>query len=169
MRLYYFFTFVFLFVACTTANGQAHYMQGTTEVAKEFEIDSQGGSFTVKNTNTPVDGVSIEVPPGALKKRVVMSIGYNKGHLNLSAGEASGVVLVLRVSNNINSFEKPFKIIAHFDPSIKPMSIIGYAIDEKGSLRPIDTISKLKAQGVVAFYTFRPLMFTWVYVHNVSL
>lgn len=164
MWLRYSLITLFLFVGCAMANSPAHYIHGTTKIVETFTVNSEGGSFRIENTNTPVDGLLIEVPSGSFRKHVIVSIGYNNGRLKLRTGQGSGVILVLEVSDNITSFEKPFKITAHFDPSIKPMSIIGYIINEKGSLRPLDTISKLKAQGVVAFYTFKPLMFTWVYV-----
>lgn len=155
-----------LFGGCTMTNSSAHYIHGTTKMVETFNVSSKGGSFKIENTNTPVDGVKIEVPPGSLRKQTVISIGYNDGRLKLRTGKGSGVVLVLKVAGSINTFEKAFKITAYFDSSIKPMSIIGYEIDEKGSLRPLDTLSKLKTQGVAAFYTFRPLMFTWVYVQR---
>jgi len=164
MCLKYLAIALLLFGVFAMTYSKAHYIHGATKIIETFNVDSEGGSFTVENTNTPIDGLTIEVPTGSLRKQVIISVGYNEGQLKVRSGKGSGVVLVLEVSNNVSSFEKPFKITAHFDPSIKPKSIIGYVIDEKGSLRPLDTISKLKEQGVVVFYTFRPLMFTWIYI-----
>jgi hypothetical protein len=144
----------------------AHYVYGNTVILHEFDVGSDGGTFVVEKTNTVLDGTVVEVPPGSLKKRIVISLGYDDGRLDLKAGKGSGIVLVLSASGGVTSFDKAVKITVNFDASIKPITIIGYAIDRTGALRPIDTITSLKSRGIVSFYTFKPLTLTWVYVFN---
>ena len=142
---------------------RAHFSFGSTKIIKTFLADSTGGSFEIDNLNTPIDGTIITVPPGALKNKTSIAIGYNDGILKLLSGKSSGVIIILKSEHKI-SFDKPLMITVRFDPSINRGHIIGYEIDEKGFLHSVDTGAINKTLGTVSFYTFKPIILTWVYI-----
>jgi len=142
----------------------SHYEHGHTIYVKSLKVSVSGGLIEINNTGTPVDGTVIEIPKGALEKEVNFSVGYDDGILNLRSGKESGTVIVLSTTPEI-SFQKPVTIKIRFNPSISPRTIVGYDIDKRGSLHSLDIGSINIDRGVVSFYTYKPLMFTWVYIY----
>lgn len=141
----------------------AYFEHGQTIVVKSFKVNDSGGLLEIGNLGTPIDGMVIEIPKGALDREVTLSVGYNDGMLNLRAGKSSGIVVVLS-ADSLSSFQKHITIKVRFNPSINPKTIVGYEIDKQGRLHSIDIGSIEKEIGVVSFFTFKPLMFTWVYI-----
>ena len=144
----------------------AYYEYGRTIIVKSFNVDMNGGLFEITNTGTPVDGIVIEIPQGALDKKVTLLVGYNNGRLlNLRSGKESGTVIVLSSDPKIREFEYPVKITIHFDRSISKL-VAGYSIDEQGHLHALDIGFLNKDTGIVSFYSFHSLMFTWIYIKD---
>jgi len=142
----------------------SHYEHGHTIYVKSLKAGSSGNLIEINNTQTPVDGTTIEIPKGALEKEVKFSVGCDDGILNLRSGKGSGTVLVLSTSPEV-SFKKPVTIKIKFNTSINPRTIVGYEIDKLGFLHSLDIESIEKDSGFVSFYTYKPLMFTWVYIY----
>lgn len=141
----------------------SHYERGQTIYVKSLKVSINGGLIEINNTGTPVDGTTIEIPYGSLEKEVMLSVGYDDGILSLRSGKGSGVVTVLTTTPE-TSFQKPVTIKVRFKPSIMPKTIVGYEIDKQGFLHSLDIGSIDKTSGTVSFYTFKPVMFTWVYI-----
>jgi len=150
----------------------AYYEQGETTIVKSFDVGTSGGVFEIKNTGTPVDGVVIEIPAGALLykqvQKITLSVGYNGGVLhNVKSGKASGIVLVLS-TDSIVDYEFPVRVKVPFvpDPSLDPGTPVPYAIDREGHLFPLQLISVKREIGEFTFDTsYTPLMFTWIYAN----
>jgi hypothetical protein len=49
-------------------------------------IDNSGDEIEIKNSGTPVDGIKIIIPPGAIEKETEIQVGYYKGNLKLNSG-----------------------------------------------------------------------------------
>lgn len=142
----------------------SHYEYGHTIYVQSLKAGSSGNLIEINNTQTPVDGTIIEIPQGALEREVKFSVGYDDGTLNLRSGKGSGTVLVLSTNPEV-SFKKPVTIKIKFNTSINPRTIVGYEIDKLGFLHSLDIASIAKDKGCVSFYTYKPLMFTWVYIY----
>ena len=143
----------------------AHFQHGTTTIVKSFNINSEGGSLEIKDTDTPIDGTTIYIPAEATDKEVTISIGFNDGKLNLRSGRGSDITLVLKSEKPI-TFKKHITITLRYDTSVNPKWIIGYEIDGQGRLHTVDTGEMNRENGTVSFYSFKPLFLTWAYIEN---
>jgi len=143
-------------------NQPAHYIHGTTKIVEVFHVKTEGGIFVVGELNFPLDDLSIEVLPGTFSKPVDISIGLNNGQLKVNSGVASNVTIAIQISDNKIKFNFPLKItiIRKLDKQLS--SILGYAIEESGQIEPVDTIINPEQPNKVSFYTFKPIMLTWI-------
>ena len=60
-----------------------------------LRVGPKGSVLHTGQTGTPVDGLSVEIPAGALTNEITINLDYNTGTLSLpsGAGSASGVFL----------------------------------------------------------------------------
>lgn len=143
----------------------AQFEFGQDLIVHSFKVGANGGNYTVENSGTPIDGITIQFPPGAVEKEITISIGYNDGKLELPAGKGSGVYFFFKMEPGLK-LQEPVKIFIPFDKSVKALTITGYAIDKKGRLHLVDTGGTDEAAGTVSFFTFKPIILTWVYIMN---
>jgi hypothetical protein len=141
----------------------AQFEFGQDVIVQSITANTHGGTFKIEKSAAPIEGIIIEIPEGALDKEEKISLGYNDGHLELRAGKSSGVVFIFRTDPE-TSFLKPVKIVIPYQKNLDPLGVTGYAIDEKGHLHLVDTAGMDKTAGTVSFYTFKPLLLTWVYI-----
>ena len=142
----------------------AQFQYGITKIIKQFNVDSKGGTFKISETDTPINNISIEIPPEALEKEITISIGYNDGKLIPRTGKSSGVIIVIESDKKTALFRKHITITIPYDISINPKCIIAYQIDKNGKLHTVDTGKMDSEFGTVSFYSFKTLMMTWVYI-----
>jgi hypothetical protein len=142
----------------------AHYKQGKTVFVTSVKVDGKGGVIEIRNTGTPIDNTTIDIPQGTFEQEVTLSVGYDNGTLQLRSGRGSGIVMILTITPE-HTLQKPLTVTVVFDPVLKPETIVGYQIDNKGFLHALDIKSIDKVKGAVSFCTFQALMFTWVYVY----
>ena len=136
---------------------------GKDILVQSIEVDSKGGLFKVTNSGAPIDGLIVDIPGGALGKKANIQLGYNDGQLQVRSGKGCGVAAFVRIEPVV-TFLKPVKITVPYNVSLNPLAVTGYLIDEEGHLHLLDTEGMNAAKGTVAFYTFKPLLFTWVYI-----
>lgn len=94
-------------------------------------IGMNGGTVKIDHAETPLYGVVIRFPQGALLKDTEISIGYNSGSLTPNEGTYSGSTLVIKAKGVVD-FECPVEIAVPFhDPDKMP---VPYYIDDDGKL-----------------------------------
>jgi hypothetical protein len=141
----------------------AQFEFGKDVIVQSIIVNRPGGTYKIEDSDIPITGITVEIPEGALNREVKIILGYNDGQLNLRAGKNSGIVFILRTEPGV-SFLKPIKIVVPYQVSINPLGVAGYAIDENGRLHLLDTGGMNEADGTVSFYTFKPILLTWVYI-----
>lgn len=140
----------------------ARFALGKTIWIKTFKVNERGITLQITDSGSPLDGLTLTIPPGALHGEVTFSLGYNTGKLRDYSGQPSGVALVLSAETPIQ-FDEHITIAVPYPTKMKPLEIVGYEIDEQGQLNSIDTEMDRK-NNLVSFYTFKPLMLTWIYI-----
>jgi hypothetical protein len=142
------------------------YTSGTPVMVAETTVDAAGGVLQGA-AGTPVEGVVVTVPAGALGQPTVLRLGYDNGSFsNASPDDLSGVVLVLE-SSGTRVFEQPLKIEFPFkDPQRIP---VPYYLRDDGRLEvvvalPVDRVAKRGG-----FLTWHASNFTWMNVGNPKL
>ena len=126
-------------------------------------VGPRGETLRIGNLGTPVDGITVEIPAGALEQVATVTLSYNTGTLSLPSGESSGVFLGVAV-DRVKTFQQlvtirvPYNVQRHAGAVI-----VGYSIDDKDRLRAVNTESQDNKTGTVTFSTFVSLLLTWVY------
>ena len=149
--------------ATFAATNPAHFERGKDVTVTSARVGPQGATLTTGNTGAPVDGIIVEIPSGALTRELVVTLSYNTGTLSLRSGESSGVFLGLS-AEQLNEFQQPVTIRIRYDAKRHQNTVaVGYAIDDKGRLRAVNSVAQDGQAGTASFTTFVPLLFTWVY------
>jgi hypothetical protein len=138
------------------------------ERGKDIEVVSQrvgprGATLDAGQRGTPIDGLVVEIPPGALKREIPVKLSYNTGKLTLPFGRSSGVFLGLS-ADDIKEFDQAVTIRIRYNATTnQSLVVVGYAIDSKGRLRAVNAGSQDGKAGTASFSTYVPMLFTWVY------
>jgi len=144
----------------------AHFEPGKSIEVACAVVGPSGATLRIDSSGTPVDGITVEIPAGALARDVTVKLSYDTGTLTLTKGQASGVYL--RVSaESVKEFREPIRINIRFDPvRWKGYAVAGYGVDAQGRLEAVDAGPKDYDKGVASFTTLVPLLFTWVYAET---
>ncbi|MBN4068587.1 hypothetical protein JYU06_03580 [Desulfotalea psychrophila] len=147
-----------------TGMGIKQYQSNKQFHVVKYDISENGETVTVANTGTPIDGINIIVPPGAISKDGEIFLGYETGKfLPTIHGIPSRIVLVIETPG-ITNYENPIEVIVPLATMEKDwIGVAGYKIDKEGQLEPLTTISLDKVSNRATFVTFAPLKMTWVY------
>lgn len=141
----------------------AHFERGQEIPVATAQVGPKGATLSTGNHGTPVDGITVEIPAGALEQETTVTLAYNTGTLSLPSGEGSGVFLRLAV-DRVNTFQQLVTIRVRYDAKRHADAVVvGYAIDAKDRLCSVNTESQDRPAGTVTFSTFVPLLLTWVY------
>ena len=141
----------------------AHFERGRDIPVLTAQVGPQGATLKLGNTGTPVDGISVEIPAGALERDTTVTLSYNTGTLSLPSGEGCGVFLGL-ATERVNTFRQWVTIRVHYDAQRYAKTVVvGYCIDDKDRLRAVNTEAQDSRAGTVAFSTYVPLLLTWAY------
>ena len=141
----------------------AHFERGQEIQVTAAQVGPKGATLSTGNHGTPVDGITVEIPAGALEQETTVTLSYNTGTLAVNSGECSGVFLRV-AADRVSTFRKLVTIRVRYDAQQRPnVVVVGYAIDAKDRLRSVNTESQDRPAGTVTFSTFVPLLLTWVY------
>jgi len=123
-------------------------------------VSPTGGSLTITDPSSPIYGVVVNFPAGALPQSTNVTIGYNNGSLTPNSGTYSGINILVEVPG-IKGFTQPVEITVPFD---KPNSIpIPYYIAIDGTLRPCQLVKVDRINKTFTFQTFHASLFTWIF------
>jgi hypothetical protein len=141
----------------------AAFERGKDVEVVSLRVGPQGATLNAGQSGSPIDGLVVEIPPGALKREITVKLLYNTGKLSLPKGQGSGIFLGLS-ADEVREFEKPVTIRIRYDASRHQcLVVVGYAIDNKGRLRAVNSGAQDVKAGTASFSTLIPLLFTWVY------
>lgn len=141
----------------------AHFDRGKDIAVTTVPVGPQGATLRTGQTGTPIDGITVEIPAGALDRDTTVTLAYNTGTLTLPSGNGSGVLLRL-TAERVQTFQQLVTIRVRYDIQQHANSVVvGYAIDDKDRLRAVNTESQDSQAGTVAFSTYVPLLLTWAY------
>jgi hypothetical protein len=111
-------------------------------------------------SGSPVEGVRVDIPAGALDDDTQITIGYNDGSITPVLGEFGGLILVLKTDGN-NQFNKPLEITV---PIKSGNGIpIPYHVDDQERLHLMDPASFDPDLGTFSFYSWHASLFTIIY------
>lgn len=141
----------------------AKYESQSVQAVATGVVGSHGGTVPVANTGTPLDGIEVRFPAGAVPDGTPVKLDWDHGALTNVAGTESGTV-VLFSTGKVKEFERHVEIRVHFDPAQNPETVMAYSIDDNGRLHALDVASFDTTRGEALIWTFQPVRFTWVLV-----
>lgn len=116
----------------------AHFNPGTEVAVTSPQTISPFGGTVHAPPGSPLAGVSVEIPAGALPINSDISLSLNTGTVTTVAGTHSGINIVLH-SSTVTTFAQPVSITIPFSPS---QGIpVPYFIDESGRLHLVQLLS----------------------------
>jgi uncharacterized protein YfaP (DUF2135 family) len=143
-----------------TMNHPVIFSPGNNVTVNSQAISRMGGTISAGTTGTPIDGVMVQFPSGALPADSNVTLGYNTGTLTPNSGSYSGVVLDLKVQNT-SKFDQPVSITA---PLANADQIpVPFYVDMDGRLHPAQLIKIDRTAMTFTFQTFHASWFTWIY------
>jgi hypothetical protein len=141
----------------------AHFDHGAARILRTANIGTAGGTLEVLDARVSPDRVVITIPPGAVTKDVTFTVGFDDGKLIGATGVPSAEAVFIS-AESVQSFAVPVELRVDYRRSTAPKTIVGYAVDTGGQLRPIDLLFLDRQRATVTFATFRPLTFIWLYI-----
>jgi len=143
--------------------GPVVFKMGTTTVEKTVLISTNGGSISVDNPNSPIYGIKVEFPGGALPQNTNVTIGYNTGTINPNQGVYSGINLYLNTPN-VSVFNQPVKITVPYNDPLGTAVPCPYYIQEDGSISPVFLLDINHQNKTFTFITFHGTsdLYTWI-------
>jgi len=123
-------------------------------------IAATGGTIEAGSSGTPIDGVQVQFPAGALPADTNVSLGYNTGSLTPNEGTYAGVVLILK-AGTVTQFDQPVTITVPFTDTSKVP--VPYYVDDSGKLHPMQLIKIDRTTETFTFQTFHASWFTWLF------
>jgi len=140
--------------------------ENKTIVVASAKIDAYGGVIKAGNSGSPIDGMIIEIPAGAVEKEDTFSLGYNEGKIIVNDGSPSSDVIYVFSAEKTKGFDQPVKIKVPYNPSIPFRGNLGIhpcAVDEKGRISGLQLRDIDKENHTLWIDTFVPCSFIYIY------
>jgi len=136
------------------------FVSGSTVDLENKTIDDSGGTVSVTNTGTYLDGTTIIFPPGSLQDSTNITIGYDDGSLALPDGESSmdSKTLNIHVTGDSN-FLQPVEVTVPYTEVNTPTP---FYIDSNNQLRPVLVKSIDRTNKTFTFVTTHASLWTWI-------
>lgn len=142
----------------TATNTAVAFVPSATVNVASQSIDPAGGTITVSG-GTPIDGVQVTFPAGALAAANTVNVGYNTGTMTPNSGTA-GRAIVLTLSPGQAEFDQPVSItVPYTDINSIP---VPYYVDANGALQPMQIAAIDTSAKTFTFETFHASIFTWI-------
>lgn len=131
---------------------------GTNTSLTTQNIGDLGGTINGP-AGSPLDGISVEFPAGALPGNTDVSLGFNNGTVIPVDGTSGGTLLVLD-TNTVDEFSQPVEIT--FPYSGVGAIPIPYYVDDSGGLHLMELVEIDSVNGTATFSTYHASIFTWI-------
>lgn len=132
------------------------------EVGVISEVVGPEGADLVGPAGTPLEGVLVSFPPGAVELDTQVDLGYETGTLTPAMGEAGDTVIVLNVTGD-DVFEQPVEITFPFPEAAKGDDVpVPYHIDDAGRLSLANLVEVDWEAGTATFQIFHASLFAWI-------
>jgi hypothetical protein len=142
----------------------AAYEPGSQTIVAQATIDAAGGTLSGP-AGTPVEGITVTVPAGALSESTTLGLGYDDGSFTNVSAEEQNVVMVL-TSSGAHEFDQPLTISFPFtDSTLIP---VAFYIDDSGGLEVVNTLPVDWTAGQGSFMTWHASDYTWLNVDPAS-
>jgi hypothetical protein len=138
--------------------GGATVNLGTTTADTSTTIGTGGGALDGP-AGTPVEGIHVEVPTGALAADNQLTLGHNDGTVTPAAGTWSGVLLDLSGPTPL-VFDQPVLITAPFTGGASEIPV-PYYINPQNQFEVCQTTALDRANGKFTFMTLHTSVYTW--------
>jgi Tol biopolymer transport system component len=135
------------------------FTSGDNVIGISQVISTTGGTIEVGYNGTPIDGIQVQFPAGALTRDINVSLGYNTGTLTPNEGIYGGVALILD-TGNITQFEQPVTITVPFTGT--NTTPVPYYVGSGGELHPTQLMRVDRTAKTFTFETFHASLFTWI-------
>jgi hypothetical protein len=138
------------------------YTHGAIVSVATVTVDTMHGGVLQGRDETPLEGVIVTIPAGAVTVPTMLSLGYDATgtFTNLPAAMKSNVVLVLE-SNGTHVFAQPLKVeFPHTDPDPSHIPVPFY-INGSGALEVLTSVPAEPGSGLRNFITWHASDFTW--------
>ncbi|MFO7774146.1 MAG: leucine-rich repeat domain-containing protein [Dehalococcoidia bacterium] len=131
---------------------------GNTTVMSQT-ISPMGGTIEAGHSGTPIDGIEVEFPEGALTEDTNISLGYNTGTLTPNEGIYAGVAFTID-TGNVSQFGQAVIVKAPFENI--DGTPVPYYVDSDGRLHPTLLLEVDRATETFTFAIFHASTFTWI-------
>lgn len=134
---------------------------GVDTVVTTQTIGTAGGTITAAG-GSPIDGVSMTFPPGALPADTVVELGWNDGTVALPIGESGMPILVIE-AGAVYEFAEPVQITVPFTEDEDTIPLAFY-VHEDGRLDGMQAVDIDYAADTFTFETFHASPYTIIYL-----
>ena len=168
MRLLWVLSIAFL-ASCSSGSETevrgAVYSSKKPELITSTWIGPAGGTIHVDLGqylgHKDVQSLSLKFEPGALERRLEMKVFLDFGNLKPESGEWLGFVVSVEAENNLQNLQSPLYIQLSM-PIADDELVIGYTVEDNGSLDSLDMAGRYPKKSRSDFATHRLGAFTFV-------
>jgi hypothetical protein len=140
----------------------ASYKAGTPVMVSQATIGAKGGILTGA-AGTPVEGVVVTVPEGALTESTTLSLGYDNGVFTNVKPEEQGIVMVLQSSGRTD-FPKPLQVEFPFKRA--GQIPVPYYINDNGRFEIVTALPFDRTTGRAGFITWHVSKYTYTFANE---
>ncbi|MCB1219532.1 hypothetical protein KDL30_02570 [bacterium] len=137
----------------------AKYIPGEVTMGDSAVVDLENGAVLEGDAGTPLEGVSVLIPEGAMPTATSIAIGYNDGIVIPVAGNWSGTII--EIGDEPLVFDVPVEITVPYsgNPDEVP---VPYYINDDSKLEACMVQEVNGSEGTMTFITLHASRFTWI-------
>jgi hypothetical protein len=138
----------------------AQLSEGTVQPGSSAAIGTAGGTLDGP-VGTPLEGVKVVIPAGAIPDGTQVTLDYNDGTVTPAAGVWEGPIIELHVDQPNAEFDAPLEITLPYSDSANYIPV-PYYINGDGGFEGCDIKSIDAVNGTYTFYTWHASQFTTI-------
>lgn len=145
----------------------AQFVAGLVQPGADAAIGQAGGTLDGPS-GSPLEGVKVVVPAGAIPNGTQVTLDYNDGSVTPAAGVWEGPIIELEVDQPNAEFDEPIYITLPYSESADFIPV-PYYIDDQGRFEGCDLKSIDAVNGTYTFTTWHASKFTTIKVAKGSV